>query len=95
VIAKTTLPSRWRLLSRSEEQKMEILLRIQGIICFKDLPPLQDHRYFKFSHAVCCGLNMVHFISQAKKDSRCQILTPRNPTYWAGFSILSELHGEY
>lgn len=70
VITKTTLPSRWRLLSRSDEQKTEILLCIQGIICFKDLPPLQDHRYVIFYWSFVVSFSLYFVRKKKTQDAK-------------------------
>jgi hypothetical protein len=41
-IEKTTHPTCWRILRGiNRVEKQELVMRIQGIICLKDLPPLQ------------------------------------------------------
>jgi hypothetical protein len=46
-IVKTNHPTRWRFFSQANDgEAMEIVLRVQGIISKKELPPLNHEKYF-------------------------------------------------
>jgi hypothetical protein len=42
-VTNTTHPTRWRMLQTSETgEKQELIMRVQGILTMKDLPPIQE-----------------------------------------------------
>ena len=42
-VVDTTHPTRWRMLRTLDNgEKQELILRIQGILTLKDLPPIQE-----------------------------------------------------
>jgi hypothetical protein len=42
-VTNTTHPPRWRMLQTSDSgEKQELIMRVQGILTMKELPPIQE-----------------------------------------------------